>query len=261
MSQKSNFMKESVKRFIKWSATSRIMAYPRGLLKKVVFYIFSFKNIDVFALNETPNRLKAVALNTQVKKDLGISLLNVEAYQIFMAVKNTKKVEGDIAEVGVYKGGSAKVICEVKEDKALHLFDTFEGLPELSEMDDPREPYKGEASGWERIQKGEYCASFENVKAYLKDYPNVHFYKGLFPSTAQPVKTCRFSFVHLDVDLYQSTFSCLEFFYPRMNKGGIMISHDYINLRGVRKAIDDFFEGKPETIIELPGRQCLIVKC
>jgi len=34
-----------------------------------------------------------------------------EAYQIFMAVKNTRKIKGDIAEVGVYRGGSARIIC------------------------------------------------------------------------------------------------------------------------------------------------------
>lgn len=45
-----------------------------------------------------------------------------------------------------------------------------------------------------------------------------------------------------------------------MNKGGIIITHDYINAIGVRKAFDDFFKDKVEPIIELSGSQCLIVK-
>ena len=42
-----------------------------------------------------------------------------------MAVKATRKLSGDIAEVGVYRGGSAMIICEAKGNKKLHLFDTF----------------------------------------------------------------------------------------------------------------------------------------
>ena len=61
-------------------------------------------------------------------------------------------------------------------------------------------------------------------------------------------------------DTYESTRSCLEFFYPRMNRGGIILSHDYINAAGVRKAFDEFFSDKSEPIIEMSGTQCLIVK-
>ena len=46
-----------------------------------------------------------------------------------MAAKITGKVTGDIAEVGVYKGGSAKIICSAKGDRHLHLFDTFAAFP------------------------------------------------------------------------------------------------------------------------------------
>ncbi len=165
-----------------------------------------------------------------------------------MAVKRTEKVKGDIAEVGVYKGGSAKLICEAKGNKTLHLFDTFEGTPKVDEIDTPQ------------FYKGQYAALLEDVKNYLKKYKNVYFYKGLFPATAEPVKDKKFSFVNLDVDTYRSTLDCLKFFYSRMNKGGIIISHDYISAPGVRKAFDEFFKDKPEPIIEMSGSQCLIVK-
>jgi hypothetical protein len=66
--------------------------------------------------------------------------------------------------------------------------------------------------------------------------------------------------VHFDVDLYESTKACLEFFYPRMIVGGVMLSHDYSLLAGVRKAVDEFLQDKPEKPIELPSTQCMIVK-
>jgi O-methyltransferase len=86
------------------------------------------------------------------------------------------------------------------------------------------------------------------------------FNKGIFPTTAKPVEGKIFSFVHLDVSTYKSTLSCLEFFYPRMSTGGIILSHDYLNAFGVTKAFDEFFEERPKPVISLTGRQGLIMK-
>ena len=83
--------------------------------------------------------------------------------------------------------------------------------------------------------------------------------KGDFRDTCETIKDKKFSFVHLDVDLYDTTMFCLEFFYPRMVAGGIILSHDYQNNQGVNKAINEFFEGK-ETVISLLGSQGLIVR-
>jgi len=152
-----------------------------------------------------------------------------EAFQIYKAVKQTAKIEGDIAEVGVYRGGSSKLICEAKGKKKLHLFDTFEGLPPLHHEDSEKQFYENQ-----------FSSSFDNVKAYLKNYQDVYLYKGLFPSTAEPITNEKFSFVHLDVDLYESTLDCIKFFYPRLEKGAILISHDYGYAPGVKKAFDDF---------------------
>ncbi len=196
------------------------------------------------------DRSDVVKLIIKVKNEVKMHMEINEAYQLFMAVKRTQKVNGDIAEVGVFQGGSSKLICEAKKGRPLHLFDTFEGLPELSKEDE---------QGY--FSKGEFDeVKLEEVKSYLKKYSNVYFYKGFFPSTAKPIKDKKFSFVNLDVDIYESTLSCLKFFYPRMSKGGIIISHDYINAIGVRKAFERFFRDKKEPIIELSGSQCLIVK-
>ncbi|MCP4540392.1 MAG: hypothetical protein GY832_24910 [Chloroflexi bacterium] len=61
------------------------------------------------------------------------------------------------------------------------------------------------------------------------------YHPGLFPKTGAFVSEKEFSFVYLDVDVYQSTKESLEFFYPRMTKGGIILSHDY-QYPGVRQA-------------------------
>jgi hypothetical protein len=185
----------------------------------------------------------------KIRSETELLLEDIEAYHISMVVRCTQKVPGDIAEVGVYKGGSAKIICAAKGDKHLHLFDTFEGLPKVDEVD----------LVWP-FYEGKFASSYEGVRDYLDGEPYVSFYKGIFPATSGPVKDRSFSLVNLDVDTYESTKYCLEFFYSRMSPGGIIISHDYLTAPGVQKAFDEFFSDKPEPVIETAGSQCIVVK-
>ncbi len=170
-----------------------------------------------------------------------------ESLQIYDCAKSALKIKGDFAEVGVYRGGSAKLISKVLDNRKLHLFDTFEGLPEASDND-------------EYFKLGEYSASLDEVRKLLKPIKNIIFYKGLFPKSSNKLKSSKFAFVHLDVDLFQSTKDSLEYFYPRMSKGGIILCHDYPISVGVNKAINKFFKDKPETVIKMVGNQALIVK-
>ncbi|MBI2827342.1 MAG: class I SAM-dependent methyltransferase [Planctomycetia bacterium] len=171
-----------------------------------------------------------------------------EAYLVHTLARAQGNRDGQMAEVGTYQGGTAKMICEAKGDTPLHLFDTFEGLPAAAAQDG-------------RVHRAnQYACSLESVQKYLSGYPNVSFYKGRFPESSGPVEHLRFSFAHFDVDLYESTLGCLEFFYPRMIPGGIMLSHDYSILSGVRTAFEEFLRDKPEGLIELPTTQCMLVK-
>lgn len=171
-----------------------------------------------------------------------------ETYNVYSLARAQAARPGDFAEVGVYKGASAKLICEVKGDKLLRLFDTFAGLPESSEAD----------RGVHRV--GQYTCSLESVQSYLKPYKNVEYHVGIFPDSARDVPESTYAFAHFDVDLYKGTRSCLEYFYPRMVPGGILLSHDYGLLAGVEKAFNEFFADKPERIIDLPTTQCMVVK-
>ncbi len=84
------------------------------------------------------------------------------------------------------------------------------------------------------VKKGAVC---ERLAKYL----NVHFYLGVFPSTAGAVRGKQFAFVHIDVDIYESTRDCLEFYYPRISQCGVILSHDYPSSTGVKRAFDEFF--------------------
>jgi len=177
-----------------------------------------------------------------------------EAYNLWRLCAQSSKVPGDVAELGVYRGGTALLLGLTKGERQLHLFDTFGahgGMPRVRPEID-------------RHKAGDFKeAQFEDVKRLLSEVPATHFYPGFFPDSTESVPSgMRFSFVHLDVDIYQSTLDGLRYFYPRLSGGGMLVSHDYQfrQCPGVKKAFDEFFADKPEPIIDLWDTQCLLIR-
>ena len=219
--------------------SSKISEY---ILSKFQFFLLSFykeKNI--------------VDLIKQIKTDVDFAVFPYEAYLIYSIARTQEGLEGDMAEIGVYQGGSAKLICEAKKKRNLFLFDTFEGLPDVSDVD----THFGKKF-WKKNQFNN--TSEQQIRIFLKDYDNVKIVKGVFPNSAEPIENAKFSFVHLDVDLYKSTVDCLRYFFPRMINGGIILIHDF-HTDGIKKAIKEFSSENPIHIIDLNGTQGMILKC
>lgn len=230
-----------------WLRNKFLQKLGGGLGERLAIGVLS--QLHLFFLGSHKEK-EVVRLIRRVRRQRKCLLTAFECFTVHSLVRAQSDLPGELAEVGVFAGASAKLICEARARKPLHLFDTFDGLPESSDKD-------GEVY---RKKPQLFACSLESVRAYLDNYPEVYYYQGLFPDTAGPVTDKTFSFVHLDVDLYESTLACLEFFYPRMSPGGIMLSHDYTILAGVKDAFDEFFADKPERIIELVTTQCMVFK-
>jgi O-methyltransferase len=146
-----------------------------------------------------------------------------------------RKILGNVAEVGVFRGDFAKNINAVFPDRTLYLFDTFEGFPAL---DVEKEPLASNS------KPGYYDATSEElVLSKLPHRNNVVVGKGYFPETASGVpEDERFCFVNLDLDLYQPTLAGLNFFHDKMSAGGVILIHDYfgIDFPNVKTAVTDF---------------------
>lgn len=172
-------------------------------------------------------------------------------FTLFQFVKQANLLEGDIAEIGVYKGGTAKLIALTAEKKKIiHLFDTFLGMPEA----DPK---------IDLIKKGEFSdTSLLEVKGFFKGCENVKFYPGLITDTSKQVEKKKFCLVNIDVDNYIAINDCLHFFYPRMVRGGMILIDDYgwKMCPGVKKAVSEFLVNKKENPIVISLYQCLIIK-
>lgn len=180
------------------------------------------------------------------------------AYVVRQLCLHCRHLPGDFAECGVYRGGSAFLIAStlaegsVAGERRLHLFDTYHGMPSTANAD---------PSG---IKEGRFGdTSLPAVQDYLKEFPFVRFHPGYIPTTLEPVRDNRFAFVHIDVDLYQTTRDCLDFFYQRMVSGGVMVFDDYgwaIFRDSEKRAVDEFFRNKREVVMSLRTGQCVVIK-
>jgi len=174
----------------------------------------------------------------------------VKLYALYQFACNAATVSGDVAELGVFRGGSARLLARTLPQKTLHLFDTFQGMP------------FHDASKDLHVAGDFRDTSRESVGAFLTDCGNVAFHVGMFADTMPQVAARRFAFVHVDADLYDSVKQCCEFFYPRLASGGIMLFDDYgfVSCPGAREAVDQFFAGKPETPIYLATGQSVVIR-
>lgn len=176
-----------------------------------------------------------------------------ERYHLWALARAAAGRPGAWAEAGVYRGGSAELICAAKPAATpFHLFDTFGGMPAVAADDGAFRP-------------GDFAdTSVARVRARLTGRENVEFHPGFFPDTAATpaLRGTSFQFVHIDLDLYQSTLAGLEFFYPRLLPGGMLVSHDYgdATVPGVKRAFDDFLRGRPERVTPLWLTQGLLVR-
>ena len=171
-------------------------------------------------------------------------------YMIYQFARQAGAREGEMAEVGVYRGGTARLIARTCPDRTVHLFDTFSGMP-------PVEPEI------DRHRESEFAdAELEDVRDFLAGLNNIRFHPGTFPDTARQLEDSRFCFVHIDVDIYRSTLACLEFFYPRLVPGGITVIDDYgwEGCPAVMKALDEFLAARPEFPIRTGPYQCVLIK-
>jgi hypothetical protein len=172
-------------------------------------------------------------------------------YVLYRSALGVRSLSGHVAEVGVYRGGTALLLSRAFEGAAeVHLFDTFAGMP-------PTDPDK------DLHVAGDFRDTTEvSVRRYLADRPNVTIHAGFFPETAAPLADAQFRFVHVDVDIYRSVRDCAEFFYPRMVAGGVLVFDDYgwSSTAGARQAVDEFFVERDEVPVYLPTGQAVVVR-
>jgi hypothetical protein len=161
-------------------------------------------------------------------------------------------IPGAMVECGVWKGGSMMAVAKTLMhlgtcDRMLHLFDTFEGMPEPGRDD---RDYRGEAAvdlltpTHRRRERVKAASSLDEVKSAMAstgyEATKTVFVKGKVEDTIPSNAPETIALLRLDTDWYESTYHELVHLYPRLSVGGVLILDDYGHWRGARKAVDQF---------------------
>ena len=161
------------------------------------------------------------------------------------------KIPGDVAECGVWRGGSMMAVALALMDhgdsnRHLYLYDTFEGMSEPTRHD---KSFDGQSaqSQLERdpVGTGIWCHSpMEDVRNNVLStgYPEerVHFIQGKVEETLPSKRPDQLALLRLDTDWYESTKHELVHLFPLLDPRGPLIIDDYGHWRGARKAVDEY---------------------
>jgi O-methyltransferase len=187
--------------------------------------------------------------------------------ETYLVARQALALEGCFVECGVASGGGSApmllVLKEAGDSRAIHLFDSFEGLPHCGPKDGGQMGHGGGLNNWivdpnlpesERLKPvGISVGSVDQVTNNLKMWEvwrdGIHFHKGWFQHTLPGLKLAPIAFLRLDGDLYESTMCCLENLYDQVAPGGFVWLDELgmpENLGG-HLAMKDFFakRGQP----------------
>jgi O-methyltransferase len=185
------------------------------------------------------------------------SMISVERFMNNIdSIKHVCKnnVEGDIVEIGVWKGGSMLSMILQYETfneniRDFHLYDTFSGMTPSTNHDidlhgtsantimSNNNPFIRCISPYDEV--------LSNITKHIKyDLNKIHFHVGdILLNNFYPEKI---AVLRLDTDWYESTKFELEHFYDKVSKNGVIIIDDYGHWKGCKKAVDEFLILHPE---------------
>lgn len=168
-----------------------------------------------------------------------------------------KNIKGVVAEAGVYRGEFASYINRFFCDRKIYLFDTFEGF-DLKDIEVDR------MKGYTLMNAGYYGnTSINMVLNRMPFVDKVVIKKGYFPDTTKELDEQQFCFISLDMDLYQPIKAGLEYFYPRLTKGGYIFVHDcnigHVNYKGARIALLEFTKKENIGYVMMPDNKTAVI--
>jgi O-methyltransferase len=170
-----------------------------------------------------------------------LSALELAAQEI-----NAAGLEGAVAELGVYKGKFARYINQYFPLRKLYLFDTFKGFSEKDKQSEITKNYSTAEQDFGNT-------SVQKVLSIMPHPEQCIVKEGFFPDTTMGLEA-EFVFVSIDTDLYDPIYNGLQYFYPRLKKGGYIFIHDYNNdsYKGAREAVKRFCAENNVPYLPLP---------
>lgn len=167
-------------------------------------------------------------------------------YELWHLLAQTRHLQGDVLEVGTWRGGTGCLLGKraalLGLEADIFLCDTFTGVVKTGAND-------AHYGGGEHADTSIPLVEELGRKLGLD---NLRILQGIFPEdTAESISDRRFRLCHIDVDVYESGKDVLNWVWPRLAVGGIVVFDDFgfPSTTGITKLVHDFED--------LPDRVCL----
>jgi O-methyltransferase len=233
----------------------RVLVLPKDQLSYANDLLYTYHNSDFI-------REKKFAEAYALVKQLGGRLLENYDIQwrihvVCWAAKHAAQLEGDFVDCGVYSGFSPRAICHFvdfeKLNKTYYLMDTFAGMDNRYsssyEMERNKKLGYAEVDLYAQVQE-----TFKNFRTKI--------IKGAIPDTLPQADCEKVSFLSIDMNSELPEVAALEYFWPKMVSGGIIVLDDYgyPGCLNQKLAHDKFAASKGVMVLSLPTCQGLIIK-
>ena len=153
-------------------------------------------------------------------------------------------VEGAIADLGAYRGDISWQLNAMMPERKLYLFDTFTGYDERDIAKEQQLQLSEAQAGTYSLSSNELEHLNERILGRMPYADMVEIRSGWFPETAFDLEDEKYAMVHIDTGLYAPTYSGIQYFFPRMSKGGVILVSGYTNgkSQSVCQAVRDLEE-------------------
>jgi len=176
------------------------------------------------------------------------------SYELYSLAKQVQLLQGDLIEIGVWRGGTAALIASALPGRTIHLFDTFAGVPKADKNFDTL------YSGGEHADTDEICVKhlFDTLSLPCRINP------GVFPEDTLQHLPERVSLAHIDVDTYISAKDSFAAIWPRILPTGMVIFDDYgfFGCEGVTQLVNEISSSADNALFvhNINGHALLIKK-
>lgn len=182
----------------------------------------------------------------------------IVSYAIRYSIEFSNSQEMNFVECGVGEGITAffalrQIINNQKSAKisTMHLYDAWAPMKKDFLLEN------------EFDSEGKYSElSIQMPKENLDEFKKLTIYhQGYIPESfnKEPKNPESIIFLHIDLNSSIPTLEALKFFFPRLQKRGVILFDDYgaVNYSETRKLIDEFFKDKDGIVFETPTGQAI----
>ena len=180
----------------------------------------------------------------------------------------TLRVPGGRVECGAYRGATALLLCHAWRavdagftGKGFYLVDSFTGTSESTGSD--YISVRGTDGAVRReafFPAGKSDVTPEMVRGFMHEFPEAAIRSGWAPAVFETLGESRYAFVHVDLTLFEATLAALEYFYPKLSAGGVILCDGSPFCPGVEKAADRFSNDHDVPFATLGHRQFVFMK-